>query len=338
MIVYVGNTDSSEIFVLSLDAQSGALTLVEKTPIPGVVKPGGSTPMAVSPDRKFLYAGLRGDPLAAATFAIDPAGGKLRHLSTAALPDSMAYLATDRSGQFLLSASYGGNKAAINPIKDGQVQKEPVQVVATQPNAHAIVIDRSNRFVFIPNLGGDVVLQQEFDAAMGMLSPNTPPTVSTKKGAGPRHLVFHPNDRFAYLMNELDATVNVYGFDDTRGVLSELQSVSALPPGFSGKPSAADIHVTPDGKFLYASERGSNTLAAFQVDSGSGHLTPIGNFPTETKPRGFAIDPRGRYLLCVGQESHKLTVHAIDGGGKLTSVNQYPMGRNPNWVEIVELA
>jgi len=192
--------------------------------------------------------------------------------------------------------------------------------------------------VFIPNLGGDVVLQQKFDAQTGMMSANTPPSIATKKGAGPRHIVFHPNDRFAYLMNELDATVGAYAFDNTKGVLSELQTVSALPADFKGKPSAADIHVTPNGQFLYASERGSHTLAAYRIDAASGRLTPVGNFPTETKPRGFAIDPRGRYLLCVGQESHSLTVHAIDGGtGKLMTVKQYPMGQNPNWVEIVDL-
>jgi 6-phosphogluconolactonase len=337
-IVYVGNTDSSEIFVLGLNPQSGELNVVEKTVIPDVAKPGGSTPMAISPDRKFLYAGLRGEPIAAASFAIDPASGKLRHLSTAALPDSMAYISTDRTGRFLLSASYGGHKVAINPIKDGQVQKDAVQVVATQPNAHSIMTDRSNRFVFATNLGGDIIMQQKFDDKTGMISPNTPPTVSTKKGAGPRHLVFHPNDKFVYLISELDATINVYGFDSTMGLLSELQTVTALPSGFQGKPWAADIHLTPDGKFLYGSERTSNTLAAFQVDAGSGGLTPIGSFPTETQPRGFAIDSRGRYLLSVGQLSHSLTVHAIDGSsGKLTTVKQYPVGKNPNWVEIVEL-
>jgi 6-phosphogluconolactonase len=338
VVVYIGNTESSEIFVFGLDAQSGALTLIEKSPIPGVIKPGSSTPIAVSPDKKFLYAGLRGDPIAAATFAIDAKSGRLKHLSTAALPATMAYLTTDRTGRFLLGASFDSSVATVNRIEDGAVQANPVQTLATPPNAHAIVFDRSNRYVFVPTRGGDVVLQLKFDAATGKMSANVPPTAASKKGAGPRHIVFHPNDKFAYLMNELDATVVVYAFDGAMGVLREVQTVSALPAGFADTPWAADIHLTPDGKFLYASERRTNTLAGYRVDMDTGQLTPIGNFPTETTPRGFAITPNSRYVLCVGQESHSLTVHAIDGGtGKLTDVKKYPVGKNPNWVEIVEL-
>ena len=182
-------------------------------------------------------------------------------------------------------------------------------------------------------------MQQRFDAATGKIAPNSPAEIGTAPGAGPRHFVFHPNRRWLYLLNELDATVNAYAFDSASGLLSPLQTVSAMPPGSQAKPSAADIHVTPDGKFLYASERTTSTLAAFQIDAQTGRLSPLGNTPTETQPRGFAIDPRGAFLLAVGQQSHHLTVYAIDREtGRLDERARYPMGQNPNWVEIVDFA
>ena len=336
--VYVGNADSNEIYVLQLDRQSGDLTVVEKVPIPGIEKPGNSAPMSVSPDRRFLYVGTRGEPKIAAGFAIDPASGKLKHVASGPLPDSMAYIATDRTGRFLLGASYPGHKVTVNPIgPPGTVQ--PVhQVLGDHPNAHSIMADAANRHVLVPTLGNDRVNQFTFNATTGMLAPATPPAVTVKAKAGPRHFVFHPGGKRVYVVGELDGTVYVFDYDAGTGTLTEKQAVSALPPDFPGKPSAADLHVTPDGKFLYASERTSSTLAGFKVDPANGTLTPIGSVPTEKQPRGFNIDSSGRYLLAVGQLSHGLSSYAIDGtSGKLTKLKEYPMGKNPNWVEIVDL-
>jgi 6-phosphogluconolactonase len=182
-------------------------------------------------------------------------------------------------------------------------------------------------------------MQQRFDAEAGKIAPNSPAEIGTARGAGPRHFVFHPDRRWLYLLNELDATVNAYAFDGTSGLLSPLQTVSAMPPASLAKPSAADIHVTPDGKFLYASERTTSTLAAFRIDPQTGRLSPLGSTPTETQPRGFAIDSRGSFLLAVGQQSHHLRVYAIDREtGHLAERGRYPMGQNPNWVEIVDFA
>jgi 6-phosphogluconolactonase len=182
-------------------------------------------------------------------------------------------------------------------------------------------------------------MQQRFDAATGKIAPNSPAEIGTAPGAGPRHFVFHPNRRWLYLLNELDATVNAYAFDGASGLLSPLQTITAMPPDSQAKPSAADIHVTPDGKFLYASERSTSTLAAFRIDAQTGRLSPLGSTPTETQPRGFAIDPRSVFLLAVGQQSHHLTVYAIDREtGRLDERARYPMGQNPNWVEIVDFA
>jgi 6-phosphogluconolactonase len=163
--------------------------------------------------------------------------------------------------------------------------------------------------------------------------------VGVKVKAGPRHFRFSPDERFVYLLCELDASIYVFPYDAASGRLSkETQVASAVPPGFAGKPWAADIHLTPDGKFLYASERTSSTLAAFRVDANSGALVPIASYPTETQPRGFAIDPSGRTLLAVGQLSNSLTAHAIDpDSGALRALARYPVGKNPNWIEMARL-
>jgi len=334
--VYVGNADSQEVSVLELKA-NGDLTPVETRAVPGPAKPGSSLPLAVSPDKKRLYVGLRNEPYSVVTFTIDAKTGKLTPLGPGPLADSMAYVATDRSGKFLLSASYGGNKVTVNPIGPDGIVQAAQQVMPTQPNAHCIVADPSNRYVLHTSLGGDLVYLEKFDVRTGKLVPNDPPSVSVKAKAGPRHLVFAPNRKFVYLLNELDASIYVFPWEAKTGILKkEVQVATSLPKGFEGKPWAADIHLTPDGKYLYASERTTSTLAAFKVDPKTGMLTSIDSFATEKQPRGFSIDPTGRYLLAAGQLSNSMTAYAIDKAtGKLTKLKDYPVGKNPNWVEIV---
>jgi 6-phosphogluconolactonase len=337
--VYVGNAESNSISALHLDRQSGALTAIEAVPIPGVATPGPTSPMAVRPDKRVLFVGIRSEPHLVASFAIDPASGRLAHLGNGPLADAMAYIATDRSGRFLLSASYGGHKIAVNPIGPDGVVGPVQQVVPTALNAHCILPDAANRFVLATSLGGDIINQFRFDSASGALAPHAPASVAVADKVGPRHLVFHPSGRFAYLIGELDGAIHAFDYDAAAGRLSETQAISALPPGFAGTPWAADLHITPDGRHLYASERTSSTLAAFKIDPASGRLNMVGTYPTEKQPRGFAIDPSGRYLLVVGQLSHSMTSYAIDSaGGTLTRLAEYPMGRNPNWIEIVDFS
>ena len=329
---YVSCADSREILVLELGGATGDLALVQQVPTAGVVMP-----MASSPDRRRLYAALRSAPYRVDSYAIDTGSGQLSLLGHASLPESTPYISLDRTGNHLLSASYGAHKVMVGRVNFDGVAQTPHQVLATEPNAHAVVVDPSNCFAFVPCLGGHAVLQYRFDEADSTLRPNTPPRVAVRHGAGPRHMVFHPDGSRAYLINELDATVVVFAFDGVTGTLEAIQTVSAMPPGFPEAPWAADIHLTPDGRFLYTSERRSSTLVMFAVGA-DGCVGAATFHPTEREPRGFAIDPSGRYLLAVGQASHSMTVYAIDANdGGLTELKKYAMGRNPNWVEIVTL-
>jgi 6-phosphogluconolactonase len=332
-VVYVSNADSGDITVLRLDTGSGAVT-----PFAAASVGGSSGPLAVSPDRRFLYAARRAAPLAALGFAIDAASGALAAVGEAALPASMAYIALDRSGRHLFGAAYHGHQLTSSPIGADGAPMPAQQVLPTEPHAHAIVPAPSNRVVLATSLGGDIVMQLRLDAATGRLDANDPPAVRVRRGAGPRHLVFHPHASFVYLLNELDATIDVFAFDIEHGTLAPLQTVHTMPGGAAGAAWAADIHVTPDGRFLYSSERRTSTLAMFRIDAATGHLGFIGHQPTEAQPRGFAIDARGRFLLAVGQLSHRLSVYAIDAAsGRLDKLSDCPVGRGPHWVEIIDL-
>ena len=331
--VYVGNADSRDITVLEWAPDGGALTELERFAAGGSVMP-----LAASPDRRVLHASLRSEPWSVLSLAIDPRSGRLGEIGRAPLPASMCWISTDRSGRWLLSASYGSSLVAVSPIgTDGSVGAAQ-QVVAVESNAHAMQVDPSNRWALASCLGGGVVRLFGFDAASGRLAEHAPRAWPARPGAGPRHFVFHPTLPFVYLLNELDAGIDVLAFDAARGRLASVQTVSALPPGFAHPhPWAADIHLTPDGRFLYASERRSSTLAAFAIDGGSGRLAALGSVPTETQPRGFAVTPDGRGLLAVGQLSGRLSHHAIGADGRLAKLADQPVGANPNWVEAVVL-
>lgn len=334
-VAYVSNADSQDIYVLQLN-DDGSVNLIDKVDTGSTVMP-----LAISPDRRFLYASLRGQPYSVVSYAIDPASGKLKQLAKAPLADNMANIATDKTGRYLFSASYTGHRISVNAIgADGTVQAPPLAVIPTGKNAHSVQVDPDNAFLFASNLGSDMIMQFRFDAATGRVTPNDPPSVATKAGAGPRHFVFSNDKRFVYSTNELDATVNTYAYDARAGALKLLATDSALPDAFQSAEqlAAADLHLTPDGRFLYASERTSNTLTGYRVDAASGRLARVLNIPTETQPRGFNIDPRGRYLLAVGQRSNALTSYAIDrDSGALKLLFRYTLGRNPNWVEIIDL-
>jgi 6-phosphogluconolactonase len=337
-VVYVSNAGSKDIYVLALDRRSGELALIEKTAVPGTDKPSpASLPMTTSRDKGFLYAQLRSAPYPVSVFRIDRATGRLNHLGMTPLVDQMAYINTDNSGRYLLGASYVGAKLGIYPIDPATrvVAAKPTQILDTKPKAHCVYVGAGNN-IYVPVLGGDEVLELKL-APDGTVSPNEPGAVHTKPGAGPRHFTIHPNGRWAYLITETTATIGAFAVDPSSGQLRELGFVETAD--YKEQPAASDIHVTPDGRFLYGAERKTSMLCGFRIDQASGTLSEIGRFPTEKTPRGFNIEPRGKFLLAVGMDSASLTVHAIDpSSGRLDAQKRYPMGTQPNWIEIVDLA
>lgn len=333
--VYVSCADDKQVVVFDMNRITGALREVSRTDVPGTDEPSPSSlPLALSPDRTWLYATLRTEPFPVSSFAIDSATGALSLRGIARLADSTCYLSTDRTGTRLFSASYGGATLGVAPIVDG-VAGDTTQVLATPPKAHSIRPDPDNRFVYAACLGGDVVLAQRFDGTA--IDPTLHPATTTRPGAGPRHLAFANRSSRLYVLNELDGSVNAYDRDPGTGALRELQSISALPQPTAGNVAAADIHLTPDDRFLYASERTTNTLAAFRVDAQSGELTLIGHVPSEPTPRGFAIDSQGKFLLCAGLASGKVATYTIDpASGGLRRASAIEAGAGPNWIEIFE--
>lgn len=340
--LYVANRESREIMVFRLDPQTGDLTPLQSMRVNGAIMP-----MAVSPDHRYLYAALRNAPYSVASFSIDPSSGCLQHLADTPLPDSLPYIATDRSGRYLLGVS--NPKSRIKPRKsvlcicpiDAQgIVQAPQQVVPAREKAHAVLATPSNQRVFASSCDGDVLLRWDFDAATGMLTTEGIIAATLAGGAGPRHFVFHPNGRFIYLVNEYDGTLAVFAHDAENGGLDQIQLTHIIPDDRAGRSArGADIHFAANGGLLYVSERYSNTLAAFRVDADSGLLTALGNQVTEQEPRGFNIDPCGRYLFAAGRASNSLTVYAIDNpSAKLTALRQYAMSGDPNWIEIITLS
>jgi 6-phosphogluconolactonase len=280
--VYVSNADEGEIGSYTLQAD-GSLKPGQRIKAEKIVMP-----MAVSPDKRFLIAAVRSKPYQAYSYLIDPGSGGLKLVGTGSLAESFPYISLDRSGRFLFGASYGANLVSVNPVgADGRVG-EPLQVVPTARNAHSIRIDNSNRFVFAPHLGTDQVFQFLFDEKSGRLTANTPPVLQLKQGTGPRHLVVSQDNRFIYVLNELTGTVTTLALDPSTGLLSELGSVSVLPPdtklvpgmprGVSARPARTRPRATPimtSGLRIFTSHRtaaSSTPRSARQARSGHSAL------------------------------------------------------------------
>ena len=351
--VYVSNADDGDIGMYRL-LDSGELQPGARTKAANVVMP-----MAVSPDRRFLYAASRSKPYLVHVYTIGSGTGALTPLATAPLAESFPYISLDRTGRYLFGASYGGHVISVNAVgADGRVAVEPPQVIPVGRNAHSIRIDASNKFVFVPTLGSDQIFMFTFDATSGKLASNTPAVYLMSAMTGPRHFITSDDNRFLYVLNELRGTVTTFAIDGKTGLLTEVGSVSGLPAdtklgpgqprGAVGAPGSppprntdndvwvADLHMTPNGKFLYISERTNSTLNTLGVDPATGKLTYLASTPTERQPRGFAIDPKGRFLVASGEKSETISVYAIDPAtGALKLLNKYPTGKGSNWVEIV---
>ena len=331
--VYVSSADSQEISVLQLDRAAGTLTPMAVVPVGGT-----AMPMVVSRDKKFLYVALRSQPFRVLTFLIDGATGALQKIGESTLADSMASIDLEPTGKWLFAASYGGHKITVNSLGSDGVVGAVQQLVRTAPNAHAIHADASGRYVFATSLGGDNLSSWKFDSSSGLLSANEPALVNVKPSkTGPRHFLWNKTQTHAYLINELDGGVDVFSYDSARGSMAHLQRTSVVQPGFAGKVWAADLQIAPDGRYLYGSERTSSMLTTFRIAPVTGLLEVVGYSPTEKTPRGFAVDSTGRFLIAAGQDSHGVSLHAIDAATGMPGPGKsQPTGKNPNWVEIVD--
>ena len=338
--VYVGNAESNEVIVLAARPAERRPDVVEKVPIPGIEKPGdvdadGGEPRSPRSLRGHARASRRSRP----GFAIDPASGTLKHVASGPLADSLAYIATDRTGRFLLGASYPGHKVTVNPIGPPGTVQPAHQVLPDHPNAHSILVDAANRHVLVPTLGNDRVNQFTFDAATGLLAPATPPAVEVKAKAGPRHFVFHPGGTLVYVLGELDGPSTCSTTTPAAGRLTEKQTVSALPPDFQGKPAAADLHITPDGRFLYASRAHVEHAGRLPGRSRQRHAHAHRQRADRDSSRAAStsIHPAATCSRSASSPTRCRATRSIRPAAQLSKLKEYPMGRNPNWIEIVDL-
>ena len=247
------------------------------------------------------------------------------------------YVATDRSGRFVLSAYYYQSTAAVHAVgNDGAATFPPVEWRYTSHGAHAIQTDASNRFAFVPhiaNRGPNAIFQFRFDQTTGRLTANDPPRHSPQAYLGPRAFVFHPSLNAVYFSDEQGGSVTAYRMDTTRGTLTPFQTISTLPEGYNEPNTCSQIHITPSGKFLYAPNRGHNSVASFGVDAATGRLTATGRVATEPVPRAFNVDPLGRFVYVAGLDSGRIASYQIDqGSGELIPLETYEGGNRPMWV------
>jgi 6-phosphogluconolactonase len=294
--------------------------------------------LAVHPNHRFLYAvnevgnyeGQKSGAVSA--FAIDKTTGKLTLLNQVASGGAdPCYIIVDKTGKFVLVANYTGGSIAAFPIKeDGSLDKPSAFIQHTghgtnpkrqeAPHAHSIDLSPDNRFAIVDDLGLDETLVYKFDSAKGSLTLNDPPFAQANPGAGPRHFALHPTGKFGYVINEMGSTVSVFQYDAANGVLHPLQTISTIPKSFTALNESAEIEVHPSGKFLYASNRGHDSIAIFAIDPNKGTLTLIDYVPTRGEsPRNFAIDPTGQLLFAENEKSDNIVVFSINAQtGRLT--------------------
>jgi 6-phosphogluconolactonase len=343
-LLFVGTytqKESKGIYAYRFDA-----AFSELTPLGVAAETVNPSFLSIDPTRRFLYAVNEvpkykgGNSGAVSAFAINRQTGKLSLLNEVASRGAdPCYIAFDKTGKFALVANYTGGSVAVFPIQaEGDMGEASAFVQHTGssvnkerqegPHAHWIETTPDNRFAIAVDLGLDELLVYRFDADAktkpGSLTANRPPDAKLDPGAGPRHLAFHPNGKFAYVVNELQSTITAFSYEATRGELHKLKTVSTLPKGFSGSNDTAEIKVHPSGKFLFASNRGHDSIALYSIDSRTGTLTLVDHFPTQGKaPRNFEIDPTGKFLFAANQDTNNIVVFRIDpNSGRLTPTGQ----------------
>ena len=335
--MYVSFQDDDRIAIFTVDPTTGQLERQEEVTIEG-----GPAPLAISPDKRVLHVGQRGSQQLS-SYGIDQRTGTLSLIGTVPLQGEPVYVATDRTGRFVLSAYYYQSTAAVHAVgRNGAATFPPVEWRYTAHGAHAIQTDRSNRFAFVPhiaNRGPNAIFQFQFDETSGRLTPSVPPRRSPQEYLGPRAFVFHPTLDTVYFSDEQGGSVTGYTLDTVRGILTPFQTISTLPEGYDEPNTCSQIHMAPSGRFLYAPNRGHNSVASFAVDATTGRLRATGRVPTEPVPRAFNLDPEGGFLYVGGLDSGRIASYQIDQDtGELTPLETYEGGNRPMWVLITRLA
>ncbi len=325
-VVYTASPESHQIHAWQMN-DAGLLTLLQVVDAPGQVQP-----MVISPDGAWLHVGVRPE-FRVVSYAIDPQG-RLTYVACAPLPGSPTHLSCDNEGRFLFCASYNDGCVSVSPVSDQGLPGAPSQVIGDLPGCHSANFDHAHRMLFVPTLKQDRICIFNLNDR-GELIPAVQPDVKTAAGAGPRHMAFHPNQRYAWCINELDSSVDLWKLDEPDGQVKWLQRVDMMPPDFRGTRWAADIHITPDGRFLYSCDRTASIITLFEVSEAGDALMAAQYQPTETQPRGFNIDNSGQYLIAAGQKSDHIAVYRIDKtDGKLQLLSRYATGKGPMWVVI----
>ena len=347
---YISSPADGLISQYQLDDASGALSLVEQTKAGDQVNP-----MALSPDGKALFAALRAKPYQVVSFSIEPVTGHLKPLAQAPLAESLAYLSTDRSGRFLMGASYGADLLSVQPIDAQHRPSDSIQTYKTGMHAHSVRTDPSNRFAYAGNLGVDRVLQYRLEPKDGKLVPIGEGYVTVPENTGPRHLAFAPNGKFLYVVGEMSGTVTAFSINDKTGGLKQVNQANGIPERLKLAPGqardarnndlkddptpriwAADVRISPDGKWLFTSERTSSSVSVFKVDPATGEVTFVENYPVEEKqPRNIAVAPNGRWLLVTGEKAEKVGSYSIAADGALKRVSEAPSGKGALWIEML---
>lgn len=333
-LVYVGTYSLPEghvreskgqgIYTYELDLATGKLTYRALTG--GIDNPSY---LALDSKHRYLYAVAEVSNWPEGkcyAYRVDPATGALTYINQqSTLGGAACYVTVDQTDHVVLVANYLGpigvvtfpieDDGALAPVASSVRHHGSGPMLARQqaPHAHSTVLDPANRFLFVPDLGIDKVMSYQFDAATGTITANAPDGVSLAPGGGPRHFVFHPSGKFAYAIQELTSTITMLTYDAAGGSLQVLGTISTLPPDFTGESTCAALQIAPSGKYLYGSNRGHNSIAAFAIDELTGKLTPVGYQPTHgDTPRDFAIDPTGTYLLAANQDTHTVVTFRID--------------------------
>ena len=332
--VYVSNLKQSTFTRFLMDGDTGKLQARDDVEL---TSPAG--PAAVDAREQVLFTSLRDGP-GLASFGIDRKTGQLTAITSVTTESDACYVSTDRTDRYLLASYYGAGIVTVHAIDGaGSISAQPVDRVETAEHAHSILTDATNRFAFVPHTcPANMVAQFQFDPATGKLSASDPPRYHPPTPEGPRHMCFHPQLNVYYTVNEDASTVSAHQLDAASGTLMGIQTLSMLPFKVEGN-SGAEIKITPDGRFVFASNRGHDSIARFAVDAASGELTALGQQPTEKMPRMFELDPTGRFLYAAGLQSNQLASYRVDGdSGALEPLDVYPVGDGPWWVQFVAVS